>query len=762
MTVALNDTIERYVISGAGPYAFSWRIFNDTDLQVYALSLAVPPVPTLLTLNTHYTVTGANVASGGSITLLTAAFTPYAGFTVDIRANTPENQPTSIRNQARFLPEIHEDAYDYLSRQIQDLRRLVDAKIGAPDYEPTLAMILPPVATRAGKYSAFDSLGQPIASSGTGNDSALRTDLATGTPGGAGAQLVAARRNSTGSVARTLQAKLDERITLLDFGGVGDGITNNDTAFTNANTAAIASGLFLIDVPAGDFLVSALPTLDARVRLTGEGRIVTTTTHRRTWEYGGMAVTTGARTIFVNPATGNDKNDGTSATVVSGNIGPIKTLQRAWNMIPPIVEHRITVQMADGNYEAQEFLTTDMERPSVLYCTGKYIRGRSDQSAGGADTTGYVLFKGTTKAGTVIRTFGAFIYGVYVSQVSNIAFDEMTLRSNVASTNSLLVSHRPGTYIQGSNIDIDGNAGQASFSCDAESGGVIELTGNGVHSGSVNGVQTFDGSVISLSDTITVSGTSTALSLSGGVIVLAGTVTISSLAYAQSGKILVRGNNSGSRCTFTGNVQLLNAVLDATFTNFSGTLDATNSWVYCNTCGYSNAWGGQNSDLYFQATPSFISPAVVSTVATPLSLGLNSRWRRDSAASSPINGSGGRTNAVRTVVSQSIASNGATVAVFLSGGDRVVHRIDGSGGNRINCLLAAVDTSFGGAPMEGTQLQLINTTANSVQIINSATTDIVGGGVLLGSAGAASNYKGITLVWENGAWREASRSLIVP
>jgi hypothetical protein len=83
MTVAVNDTIERYVITGAGPYAYTWRIFNDTDLQVYALSLASPPVPTLLTYLTHYTVTGANSA-GGSITLTAAAIAAFTGFTLDI------------------------------------------------------------------------------------------------------------------------------------------------------------------------------------------------------------------------------------------------------------------------------------------------------------------------------------------------------------------------------------------------------------------------------------------------------------------------------------------------------------------------------------------------------------------------------------------------------------------------------------------------------------------------------------------------------
>jgi Chaperone of endosialidase len=241
MTVAVNDTIERYVIAGAGPYAYTWRIFNNTDLQVYALSTASPPVPSLLTYQTHYTVAGANDAGGGTITLTAAALALYTGFTLDIRANTPRNQPTSIRNQARFLPEIHEDAFDYLDRQIQDIGRLADASVRSPDNEPPLPMILPPVATRAGKYGAYDALGQPIASSGTGNDSALRADLASTISGADGSRLSGYRRTETGSVAQSVFNVLKRRVYIEDFGGV-PGAGDNSAAFNAALAALVALG----------------------------------------------------------------------------------------------------------------------------------------------------------------------------------------------------------------------------------------------------------------------------------------------------------------------------------------------------------------------------------------------------------------------------------------------------------------------------------------------------------------------------------------
>lgn len=269
MTVAANDTIERFVIAGIGPYAYTWRIFNETDLQVYALSPASPPAPTQLTYIADYTVQGANQFAGGTVTLTATAAAAYVGYTIDIRSNTPEDQPTSIRNLARFQPEIHEDAYDYLSRQIQDLRRLVNETVRVPDNEPELAMILPPVATRIGKYSAFDSFGQPIVSAGTGNDAALRTDLANTTAGTEGALLVGARRSFTGSVARTLSSILAQQYWIEDVGaarGLTAPIAAANTAKIQALITAInasSSRCGVINVPTGTWPIDDTLTIPA-------------------------------------------------------------------------------------------------------------------------------------------------------------------------------------------------------------------------------------------------------------------------------------------------------------------------------------------------------------------------------------------------------------------------------------------------------------------------------------------------------------------
>lgn len=132
MTVQTNDTLDRDVISGTGPYPFSFRIFADTDLSVTALESGEVDPATLM-LDTDYTVSGVNSVSGGSITLTATAATTYSGFTLDIRSNVPRTQPTSIKNQGSFLPVIHETAFDRLSRQIQDIYRQLRQAFRYPD-----------------------------------------------------------------------------------------------------------------------------------------------------------------------------------------------------------------------------------------------------------------------------------------------------------------------------------------------------------------------------------------------------------------------------------------------------------------------------------------------------------------------------------------------------------------------------------------------------------------------------------------------------
>lgn len=74
-----------------------------------------------------------------------------------------------------------------------------------------------------------------------------------------------------GAVARTLQGKLGESVSVKDFGAVNDGVTDNTAAFT----LALNSGAKTIHIPSGTYLQSAPIQIQAAalgIRLVGEDK----------------------------------------------------------------------------------------------------------------------------------------------------------------------------------------------------------------------------------------------------------------------------------------------------------------------------------------------------------------------------------------------------------------------------------------------------------------------------------------------------------
>lgn len=73
-----------------------------------------------------YTVTGANLDAGGTVTCLTA---PETGDTLRITRTVPLTQPTSFRTQGSFSAAVHEKSFDRLTMQMQQVSRDVLASL---------------------------------------------------------------------------------------------------------------------------------------------------------------------------------------------------------------------------------------------------------------------------------------------------------------------------------------------------------------------------------------------------------------------------------------------------------------------------------------------------------------------------------------------------------------------------------------------------------------------------------------------------------
>ena len=119
MTVSTEVNENTYTGNGTTTvFPYQFRIFNKSDLVVQVVDLNENV--TTLTLDTNYTVSGAGGYRGGNVTLTA----PLAsGWRISIARELELTQDTDLRNQGKFFPETHEDAFDRLTMLIQQVLR---------------------------------------------------------------------------------------------------------------------------------------------------------------------------------------------------------------------------------------------------------------------------------------------------------------------------------------------------------------------------------------------------------------------------------------------------------------------------------------------------------------------------------------------------------------------------------------------------------------------------------------------------------------
>lgn len=163
-------------------------------------------------IGTDYSYSGIGDDSG-TLTLDGAALS--STYELVIERIVPYTQDLDIVNAGGFYPATVEEQLDLTTMQIQQVATQADdigeRSLMVPAGETT--SVLPVLDDRAGMFLAFDAEGDPVASSGTGSDTALRTDLAAVT----GATLIGWEIDETEAVTRTIEAKLRESISVLDF-----------------------------------------------------------------------------------------------------------------------------------------------------------------------------------------------------------------------------------------------------------------------------------------------------------------------------------------------------------------------------------------------------------------------------------------------------------------------------------------------------------------------------------------------------------------
>ena len=159
--MTVSTTIIKSSHNGNGStttFAYNFKIFADTDLVVIIRSST--GTETTKTLTTHYTVSGAGDASGGSITFTTGN-TPASGETVVIRRNVPQTQAIDYIANDPFPAETNEEGLDRATMIAQQVSEEADRSIKLSRTNTMASTEFTVGATdRANKILAFDGSGE--------------------------------------------------------------------------------------------------------------------------------------------------------------------------------------------------------------------------------------------------------------------------------------------------------------------------------------------------------------------------------------------------------------------------------------------------------------------------------------------------------------------------------------------------------------------------------------------------------------------------
>jgi hypothetical protein len=137
-------------------FAYTFKIFADSDIQVIIRSST--GTETTKTITTHYTVSGAGDANGGSVTFLTA---PVTGETVVLIRNVPQTQAIDYIANDPFPAETHEEGLDRATMTIQQMQEEINRSIKLSKTNTmTSTEFAIAAADRANKVLAFDSTGE--------------------------------------------------------------------------------------------------------------------------------------------------------------------------------------------------------------------------------------------------------------------------------------------------------------------------------------------------------------------------------------------------------------------------------------------------------------------------------------------------------------------------------------------------------------------------------------------------------------------------
>jgi hypothetical protein len=262
-TIPANDRRESFVASaGQTVFPFDFPVYAAADLQVLRVRSGTQAV---LTLAVDYTVTGAGLQAGGSITLTAPAL---AADQITILSAQPASRLSAYSPAGDLRADALNADLNRLWIVQQQIADLLTRVLRLAPTDPAMNLDLPPAATRAGRFLGFDGTGAPIAVVGTAGPptSAFMatmlddTDAATARATlGVEAPYVDLASAATTSIGATSgqAVRITGTTTITSFDTAGHGVTRklrfaSSLTLTHNATSLILPGEASIVTAAGD------------------------------------------------------------------------------------------------------------------------------------------------------------------------------------------------------------------------------------------------------------------------------------------------------------------------------------------------------------------------------------------------------------------------------------------------------------------------------------------------------------------------------
>jgi len=158
MTVSTFDTRKRYPGTGAQLiFAYTWKIYAGTDLNVWLTDLN--GAHTQQILNTHYTVSGVGIITGGNVTFITA---PLATSFVTIVCDLPLTQETDFVENDSFPAVSQENGLDRLVKIAQQFDSKFNRVPVLPEATSKTSVVLPENISGYAAYLRWNAAGTAL------------------------------------------------------------------------------------------------------------------------------------------------------------------------------------------------------------------------------------------------------------------------------------------------------------------------------------------------------------------------------------------------------------------------------------------------------------------------------------------------------------------------------------------------------------------------------------------------------------------------